>query len=105
MERKGDRHSKQVPSPKGPPSWSRKSHPLTHSNTHPLMEKWQSRASLKILGATVGRSQGKRTAASPRVLGGEDRWGERQGDGVGDVKGSSMRGQRRWQEGKRREGY
>ena len=70
MERKRDRHSKQVPGPKGPPSSCRKSHPLMHSNTHPLMEKWQSCASLKILGATVGRSQGKRTAASPRVLGG-----------------------------------
>ena len=87
---KGTDVQNQVTGPKGPPSLSGKSHPLMHSNTHPLTEKWQSRASLKILGATVGRSQGKRTAASPRVLGGgEDRWGERQGDGMGDAKGAA----------------
>lgn len=87
--RKGPDGQDQVPGPKGPPSSSRKSHPLMHSNTHPLTEKWRSRASLKILGATVGRSQGKRTVVSPHVLGGEHRCEERQGDGAGGVKGAA----------------
>lgn len=51
--------------------------PIDAENTHPLVERWQNCTSLKILGATAGRSQAKRTAGSPRVLGGEDRAGER----------------------------
>lgn len=90
MGRTGDRYPKPGSSPKGPPSSSSKSHPLMHSNTHPLTEKWQSCASLEILGATVGRSPGKRTAASPRVLGVRTDWGEAE-TGGGRCKGSSIR--------------
>lgn len=51
--------------------------PINAENTHPLVEKWQNCTSLKILGRKARRSQAKRTAGSPRVLGGEDREGER----------------------------
>lgn len=96
VERKGTGVQNQVPGPTGPPSSSGKSHPSTQSNTHPLAEKWQCRASLKILGAPVGRSQGKRIAGSPPVLGGGGRWGRGQ-----------MGGEGRWQRdgGMRREQY
>lgn len=77
----------QVPGLTGPPSSAGKSHPWMHSNTHPLTEKWQSRASLKILGVTVGRSQEKRIAGNPHVLGGGE---VRTDEGRGREMGQEM---------------
>lgn len=77
MERKGGRHSKQVPGPKGPPSPCRKSHPLMQSNTHPLMENGRAVPPCRSFWGRRWEGAKERGLLQAPVFwgGGEDRWG------------------------------